>query len=366
METENVVSMHEFLAEDFSRLDADVVARCTNIDGKRLYLSGATGFFGKNLLALFSYLQGRGASFEVTALSRAPERFLADQPWCRGQAWLNWCEGDALNPWPGEGRYDLVLHAATDTAAAAHVDKLAIFDAIVSGTREALAFATSRGVQRLLLCGSGAQYGDIPETYVMGVPESSAIACDPANTASAYGEAKRASEALAALHAQRHGYAVINTRCFAFVGPGLVLDGHFAIGNFLRAALCGKAIELSSQGTAVRSYLYGADLAVWLLSLLLNAPPGTTVNVGSGQKISVLQLATRVRDLIDPNLPIKTGEGTLGEGRHHYLPSIARAQSLGLNVWTDLDQSITRTAQWHRQRMPHRNTFLTQQPRGNL
>jgi nucleoside-diphosphate-sugar epimerase len=340
--------LRDFLAADFARINAGVIARCGKVDGKRLFISGATGFFGKNLLALLAYLHGRGAKFEVTALSRAPDRFLADQPWCRGLPWLQWHKGDASEAWPGEGRYDLVLHAATDTVASAHVDKLAVFEGILAGTRQALAFAAAHGVRRLLLCGSGAEYGAIPENYRGGIPESSSLSCTATQTTSAYGEAKRAAEILAALHAEKHGFEVVNTRCFAFVGPGLPLDGHFAIGNFLRAALANEPIKLATQGAATRSYLYGADLAVWLVVLLLEAAAGSLLNVGSGQGIRIIDLATRVRDLVNPRLAVLPGSRSADEERHLYLPCIQRAQALGLDAWTGLDEAITRTAAWHR------------------
>ena len=100
----NPPSLPEFLQADFAGFEAGLIARCRAIEGRRLFLSGATGGFGRNLLALCSELQRRGARFAVTALSRAPEAFLADNPWCRDQPWLTWVQGDARNPWPGWGR----------------------------------------------------------------------------------------------------------------------------------------------------------------------------------------------------------------------------------------------------------------------
>jgi len=342
------LAMNEFLAEDFARIGDPVMKRCLQIDGKRLYISGVTGFFGKNLLALLDYLHRLGSRFEVTAISRNPQRFMAGQPWSRALPWLDLREGDVRNPWPAEGKYDLVLHAATDTAASAHQDKLEVFESILAGTREALAFAGARGVSRLLLTGSGAQYGSIPEVHANGIPENSLIACDATKTGSAYGEGKRVSEILAALHAERHGFAVINARCFAFVGPGLPLDGHFAIGNFIGDAVAGRPIQLHSGGEAVRSYLYGADLAVWLLLLLMEAPHGVTVNVGSNYGVSVLELAKKVCDLLSPAVSVWPGSSKPENERHFYVPSINIARGLGLEDWTELDQAIIRTASWHR------------------
>lgn len=346
------VALDEFLAADFEFIGEAVRRHCAALGGRRLYLTGATGFFGRNLLALLAWLHRGGLDFRVTALSRSPQRFLAAEPWCASLRWLDWREGDVREAWPADGPHDLLLHAATETRAGAHVDKLAVFEDMLAGTRQALAFAARHGVQRLLLTGSGAQYGAIPAQYAHGVPDDCALACDPTQPGSAYGEGKRVAELLAALHAGRLGAAVVNARCFAFVGPGLPLDGHFAIGNFLRDALQGRRLHMNSAGAATRSYLYGADLAVWLVGLLLHGRDGLAVNVGSDRPTTVLELATRVRDLVAPQLDVEVGPARPGEERHFYLPAIAAARKLGLDVWTGLDRAILRTAEWHRSGAP--------------
>lgn len=342
----------EFLAKDFAGIATGPIDRCSRIDGRHLYIAGATGFFGKSVLSLLAYMQRRGASFKVTALSRSPQRFLEKQPWCRDLPWLQWRAGDVTEPWPGEGKYDCMIHAATDTAASAHVDKLNLFEQVVTGTRRALDFAIRHRVTRVLLCGSGAQYGAIPQIFAAGVPESSMLACDATRTHSAYGEGKRAAETLAALYGAKHGFEIVNTRCFAFLGPGLPLDGHFAIGNFIRDALASVPIRLATTGHSVRSYLYGADLAVWLLVLLLEADNGAAINVGSDHAIRIIDLAKRVRDIVNADIPVHPGEATSDGERNLYVPSIDAARALGLDAWTDLDRAIARTAEWHRRGAP--------------
>lgn len=334
-----------FLAEDFRRIEA-LAPGLGALDGQRLYLSGATGFFGCNLLALLAHLNGRGLRFEVVGLSRDPQRFLAARPWAARLPWLRLLRGDTRAAWPGEGGFDLLLHAATDTHASAHTDLQAVFDDTVAGTRQALAFAAAQGVRRLLLTGSGAQYGTLPAGPV---PEDAPQACDPALPGSAYGEAKRVSELLATLHAQRQGCAAVLTRCFAFVGPGLDLHGHFAIGNFIRDALAGGPLRLHSAGQAVRSYLYGADLAWWLLHLLLHGPSARPLHVGGAEGLRVIDLAHRVRDLLSPTAEVLAGPEQPGEARRFYLPALDRAAALGLQAWTPLNLAIQRTARWHSQ-----------------
>jgi nucleoside-diphosphate-sugar epimerase len=316
------------------------------LSGRHLLLTGGTGFFGLWLLALLHQFNEQGAGIEVTVVSRNPARFLDTQPQYRDCAWLRWLAGDVRDLQEISGRPpDLILHAAVETSAAAHNKPLEIFDTILGGARRVLDLAVRSNARRILLTGSGAQYGALPAGA--GVAENYAGACVSNSTSSAYGEAKRAQEALAAIYAQDHGLEAVMTRCFAFAGPGLSLDGHFAIGNFVRDALRADAIVLNSAGEAVRSYLHGADLAAWLLFMLAKGKPGQAYNVGSDQAISIADLAVRVGQRLAPHKPVRIlGRPGAPGARSWYVPDIGKAQSLGLSVWTDLDASIDSMAAW--------------------
>ena len=138
-------------------------------------------------------------------------------------------------------------------------------------------------------------------------------------------------------------------RCFAFVGPHLPLDANYAIGNFIRDALRGGPIQVQGDGTPWRSYLYAADLAVWLWTLLFRGPAAEPVNVGSDQAVSIAQLAHRVQTLLAPGAEvIILQEPKADVQATRYVPSIERARALGLETWIDLDEAILRTAAWHR------------------
>lgn len=318
--------------------------------GQHVLLTGGTGFFGQWLLALLYQLNLQGAGVEVSVLSRTPARFLDSQPRYRDCSWLHWLSGDVrdLRALPGRP-VTLILHAAADTSAAAHGRPLELFDTIVMGARRVLELAVQHGA-RVLLTGSGAQYGALPgaSDEDAGVVETFAGACLSTSANSAYGEAKRAQETLAAIYAQQHGLPVVMTRCFAFSGPGLPLDAHFAIGNFVRDALCADEIVLHSSGQAVRSYLHGADLAGWLLTLLARGQPGEVYNIGSDEAISVAALAQRVMERVSPGKPLRILGQPDDSSRSFYVPDISRARHLGLDVWTALDQSIESMAVWAR------------------
>jgi len=128
----------------------------------------------------------------------------------------------------------------------------------------------------------------------------------PHASASAYGEGKRVAELLCALAAWETGIACVIARCFAFIGPHLPLDAHYAAGNFLRDALKGGPINIISDGRPVRSYLYMADLMVWLMILLVKGQSCRPYNVGSDEAVSLAELAASIQDVFPlrkPNTP---------------------------------------------------------------
>ena len=331
------------LASTLAHFDAGPLA------GKSIFVTGGTGFFGLWLISAIDRLNRLGADIRVTVLSREPDRFLQRQPYWQTRAWLALHRGNVRDfAFPAD-HYDLLIHAATDTSVAAHAHPLELFTDIVDGTRRVLDFAAQSGVTRALLTSSGAVYGPQPAD-VTHIPENARFACQPESTASAYGEGKRAMELLGALYQTKHGIESVVARCFAFVGPGLALDGHFAVGNFIRDALHAEAIRVNGDGTPLRSYLYGADLATWLLTLLSLGKPAYPYNVGSDQAISIAELAETVRSAIAPE---KTCQIQLqpdpAASRLRYVPAIDRGRSeLKLEAWTPLRQAIEWTADYYR------------------
>lgn len=334
---------------DSSCLDAAVVRAehdLRSLDGARIFLTGGTGFFGRWLLGLLARAQDRlGLDMEVTVLSRDPDAFKAVQPAHLKSSHLRLVAGDVREFEFPRGTFSHVIHAATDTSASADRDRMAQIAVITEGTRRILDFSRKAAVQRLLYVSSGAVYGRQPSSLPR-IAEHYEGACDTLDPRSAYGNAKRLAEQLCAITTAEGETACIIARCFAFVGPGLPLDGHFAIGNFIRDALAGRPVIVTGDGTSLRSYLYAGDLAVWLLALLVRGRPGVAYNVGSDEGYSIAAVADRVARLISGAGVEIRGTPESDTHRSRYLPDIGRARrDLGLDVWTPLDGAILRTAE---------------------
>jgi dTDP-glucose 4,6-dehydratase len=179
----------------------------------------------------------------------------------------------------------------------------------------------------------------IPETY-LGSPE-------PMDPNSAYGEGKRVGELLCAIAHQETGLEATIARCFAFVGPHLPLDAHFAIGNFIRDAMKGEPLKVK-DGTPYRSYLYAADLAVWLWTILFRGGTHGAYNVGSEKEVSILELASLVARIAGANLTVKISQPLIGATKSsRCVPNCQRARrDLNLRENVALPDAINKTVRW--------------------
>lgn len=316
--------------------------------GQSIFITGGTGFLGCWLLeALLAGDARHGLGMALTVLTRDAARFQAKAPHLAGAVRL--VQGEMGSLQGIGGSFDTVIHAATDVVHPQR-DPLRTYADIVAGTEQTLALAQRCGARRYLLTSSGAVYGRQPLDCAQ-VPESYAGAPDTGNAGSAYGQAKRVSEWLAACHAPQLDVRI--ARCFAFAGPYLPLDAQFAIGNFIGDSLAGGPVRIGGDGTPLRSYLYAADLAVWLLTILVHGD-ARPYNVGSRHSVALADLAKLVsRTLGGAEHVTIAGTPQPGQAPERYVPATERASALGLREYTDLTTAIRKTAAWHQRGTHH-------------
>jgi nucleoside-diphosphate-sugar epimerase len=322
--------------------------------GRRIFVTGGTGFFGCWLVESFCHINRKlGLGAQATVLSRDPAKFLAKCPHLAGESAVAMLTGDVRDFEFPQGEFAYVIHAATETTTKPDAKlPLELLSAILAGTQRTLDFAMQCGARKLLLTSSGAVYGRQP-AEVIHVPETYAGSPDPLNPASDYGEGKRISELMCSLYqraaaARGIAFEAKIARCWAFCGPHLPLDAHFAIGNFIGDVIAGRPISIGGDGTPRRSYLYAADLAAWLWTILFRGPALVPINVGSGHDVSIRELAETVAATLAFTTQIHVAKQAVpGAAPSRYVPSVERAESLlGLRETVSLEETIRRTFAW--------------------
>ena len=334
-------------AEDLDHVLAHTGKLWAGARGARIFITGGTGFFGMWLLESFARANDKmGLGMGAVVLTRDPAAFAAKAPHLTARADLEFHEGDLRTFAFPAGQFTDLIHAAADTGVWTKNETPAgLLERITASMRHLLDFATVAGVRNFLHISSGAVYGPQP-TGLSHVPEDYPGITQPLPPGAAWAEGKRVAEQLCIAHAAQHGYALKIARCFAFVGPHL--DENYAIGNFIRDALCGQTILVRGDGTPLRSYLYTGDLAAWLLRILCLGAPGRAYNVGSDRYLSILDTAESVARVVPQAAGVRVAElSGAGELRSRYVPQTDRARNeLELDAWTPLDRAIARTAEW--------------------
>ena len=314
----------------------------TGTSGERWFMTGGTGFVGRWMLGtLLAAIDTLALRISVTLLTRDPT---ALAPALANHPALLLLRGDVAGFSFPAGRFDRIIHLAKEPDPPAHDGRSA-----AAGTARVLEFAESCGARSLLFTSSGAVYGPQPP-HVERLGEDSPQTDAPEAPHAAYARGKREAEArcLAAAGGDLH---VVIARCFSFVGPFMDFTGPYAVGNFIRDAVLQDAVCVEGDGTPLRSYLYSADLAVWLWTLLFRGESAVPYNVGSPDAVSIADLAHLVARTVGGGLPVRIlGSSRPGALPARYIPDVGRAGTLGLRPTVPLEQALLKTGDWLRRR----------------
>jgi dTDP-glucose 4,6-dehydratase len=342
---------HPIVEQDIAQVAQTVGTSLDRLRGKRLLITGGTGFIGTWLLETISWLNERwDQPCRVYVPTRSPGRFIRKVPHLvRTDIVLLAADVRAFE-YPDD-RCDMIIHAAAPAdPRTLDRDPLGVAMIIVDGTRRVLELAAHKQVESFLFVSSGAVYGlqppeleRVPEDYVGGP--------DLANPRSAYGEAKRYAEVLCTSYYEKFGVPIRIARPFTFIGPYQDLDAGFAVTDFLKEGLQGLPLHIRGDGTTVRSYCYASDMVVALWQVLLNGAVGRAYNVGSDEPISILDLARMVVSALAMPVDIVVSRKPVpGHKSPRYVPDITRGRSeLGLVPTVGPDEALRRTLQWTRE-----------------
>lgn len=304
--------------------------------GRTLFITGATGFVGRWLLAAIGQLNARLAAeganpLRVRALVRALVRGFGPLH----APWLSWVEGD-VRRFHDDTPADLILHAALSSAATPPTGEAELLSTATQGIEACMRHAKVCGVRRSVVLSSGAVHGTAHEP----LRETSPFA--PLAPGNGYASAKRAVETVA-VGSRSPGHDVVIARLFTCLGTGYRSHGHLAHVSMLDDVRAGRRITIRSDGSAVRSYLFGADLALWLLTLLA-ASGNDIVNVGSDAPLTLREFAHEVARVAGRGADWVEVAGTEPTVRPCFVPDIGHARTrYGLAPWTPVASAIAQT-----------------------
>lgn len=339
--------------QDLNELGKDFSSNKNIFNNKSFLITGGTGFIGKWFVAsLNELIKKHNFDISITILTRDRKNFINDFKNDKDLRNLKFIESDIryldrLDPKKYE--FDFIVLGANDATYDFSLNTTLLTDTLINGTNLLLNKFISKKTEMILHLSSGAVFGDI-SNLENGVSENSKSNFDLSDEGSMYGLAKILVESTLNNFGLKNNIKIVNARCFAFSGPYLPLDKHFAFGNFIKNALNNEDIIINGDGSPVRSYLYPVDLSNFLLNLFTINQSMISVNVGSSHAITIKDLAYKILKITNSNKKViikNTGAGH-PEKSNFYIPNTTYAKSLGFKETISIDDSIFRTFSFYK------------------
>jgi dTDP-glucose 4,6-dehydratase len=341
------------LQDDISFIFSHTKSYWEEFKDEEIFITGGTGFFGVWLLKSFIYAnEALALNSKMVVLTRNPNNFIENYPEFNSDC-IEFYQGDIRDFKYPNRKFKYIIHGATTSAQETYhnEDPLKKYDTVANGTRHLLNFAVECGAKKLLYISSGSVYGkqtlnqeSIKEDDISAPNQLDYIG-------SALPEAKRVAEFFCTYYANKFNIDINIARCFTFVGPYLQMDIHYAIGNFIKSSIEKKEIVINGDGTPQRTFLYSADLMIWLLKIFAMGKTCEAYNVGSNDVVSIKELAGIVSKCFDEEIKItiKNENEKATSSSNKYIPNITKAkEQLGVEVYTDLETAIKKTIQFEK------------------
>jgi nucleoside-diphosphate-sugar epimerase len=308
---------------------------------RKILILGGTGFIGTWIV---NCLQEADAQYflnlEIIIVTRSPANALRRNPGLRSKN-VKLLELDLIEkPFTNfKLSFDFFIHAATDSTFSYATSKSHPQSSVHGALLILKALNTSSYVRGVHLS-SGAVY---PKQFSAADGQLETESFASFENLSNYGQAKHKTEIIFRDSFSNHIFEVSNPRLFTFYGPGIPLNKHFAIGNFLMNSLKKEPIVVNGNPDTVRSYMHPIDLVVWIIKLLLK-PSIFTLNFGSDVPITMASLANIINE-ITGNQGIKFNGNS--EPVSIYFPSTTKAREhLKVKQTIKFEEGIERWIGW--------------------
>jgi UDP-glucose 4-epimerase len=302
----------------------------------RVLVTGGAGFIGSHLVEA---LLAQGHAVRVVD-NLSTGRFVNLEP-LAGR--FEWIEGDLVD-WAtcvrAADSIDVVFHEATIPSVPRSVKNP--IESHVSGptiTLNLLEAARQAKVKRFIFAASSSAYGD-----AVSLPKHEEMLPNPL---SPYAAAKLAGEHYVRVYAQTMGLDGVSLRYFNVFGPRQDPSSPYSgvISLFAAALREGRAPKILGDGQQTRDFTYVANVvsANLLAMKAPNALRGEVYNVGTGTRVSLLELVEAMNECLGTKIAPEFGPARPGDVLHS-LASLERVSaSLGYRPLVDFQEGLRRT-----------------------
>jgi GDP-L-fucose synthase len=205
------------------------------------------------------------------------------------------------------------------------------------------------GVKRLLYLGSSCIY---PRECAQPIVEESLLTGPLEPTNEPYAIAKISGIRLCQSYRRQYGCDFISAMPTNLYGPGDNFDltsSHVVpalMRKFHEAKIAGaRSATVWGTGRALREFLHVDDLADACLFLMEHYDGDAHINVGTGEDLSIGELAERVRDIVAPEVTIAF-DSSKPDGTPRKLLDVSRIHNLGWRHRIGLDEGLRSTYDW--------------------
>jgi dTDP-glucose 4,6-dehydratase len=309
---------------------------------KRAVVTGGAGFLGSHLCERLL-----AAGWRVTCVDNLVTGVAQNVHHLEGHKSFESIQHNVSEPLYLDGPVDAVLHFASPASPVDYADHpIATLKVGTLGTHNMLGLARGKAAT-FLLASTSEVYGDPlvhpqPETYWGNV--------NPVGRRAVYDEAKRAAEAFTMAYHRAHGMKTRIVRIFNTFGPRMRLNDGRAVPNFLLQALRNQPLTIYGDGSQTRSLCYVDDLIEGVLGLL-DVDFSDPINLGTADEVTMVELATRIRDLCHSTSEIVFRPLPEDDPKQRR-PDLTRARSvLGWEARTSLDSGLEKTIAYFKTRL---------------
>lgn len=299
--------------------------------GKKAVVTGGAGFIGSHL-AEELVRRGYGVTI-VDDLSTGKVENIASLPRTGSVEFIRGSVTDLPLLQELFQGADYVFHQGALPSVPQSIESpLASNDVNVNGTLKVLLAARDNGVRKVIYASSSAVYGDGAI-----LPQSEDGSLDPQ---SPYAVSKLAGEYYCRVFQEIYGLPTVCLRYFNVYGPRCELDSQYAavIPGFISRVSRGEPPIIYGDGEQTRDFVFVNDV-VEANILAVHTDVNGIFNIGSGESITINQLAKLVVNLTGSNLKPIHGEPNLGDVRQS-LADISKAKALGYAPRYSLERGL--------------------------